>query len=212
MSWQVTHVDEIERIAEGEHVERIPVRQHFDIGAFGTNAYRSKGAGSAVIEEHDEIGSAAGGHEELYVVLSGHARFTVDGQEFDAPTGTMLFIRDPALRRTAVAQEDGTTVLGIGGPRGEAFRVAPWEASSEAWPLFREGNYEAAHDVLERVLDDYPGNANVLYNLGCTEAMTGRLDEAVDHVRAALAADPRLVETAKADTDLDPIRDRLDAP
>jgi hypothetical protein len=36
-------------------------------------------------------------------------------------------VREPAVVRSAVANEADTAVLGIGAPAGEPYRVAPWE-------------------------------------------------------------------------------------
>ena len=49
-----------------------------------------------------------------------------------------------------------------------------------------------------------------LYNLACCEALAGRTDEAMDHLRASFAAtsSERLRELAREDSDLDPIRDK----
>ena len=60
-------------------------------------------------------------------MLEGRATLTVDGEDVDAPAGTLVFVEEPAARRAAVAAEDGTTVLAIGGPVGEAYRPPPWE-------------------------------------------------------------------------------------
>jgi quercetin dioxygenase-like cupin family protein len=61
------------------------------------------------------------------VVMKGAARFTVDGEEIDAPAGTLVFISDPALTREAVATADDTVVLAIGAARGVAFEPSDWE-------------------------------------------------------------------------------------
>ena len=61
-------------------------------------------SGELVIEEHDETGGGAGGHEELYVVIAGRATFTLDGESLDAPAGTLVFISDPSVKRKAVAR------------------------------------------------------------------------------------------------------------
>jgi hypothetical protein len=100
-----------------------PIRNHFDVRAFGVNLWRHED-GSDVIPEHSEGDS---GHEELYLVLDGHATFTVDGDEIDAPAGTALFIRDPKATRKAVAKDPNTSVLSIGGWNGKAFEVSEWE-------------------------------------------------------------------------------------
>jgi hypothetical protein len=45
-----------------------------------------------------------------YVVLSGRARFTLDGVALDAPAGTLVFLPDPATRRHAVAEQAGAAL------------------------------------------------------------------------------------------------------
>src|SRR5437868_12157248 len=88
-----------------------PIRKQLGIQAFGVNAWTAKEVGDQLISEHHEVPS---GHEELYLVLAGRATFTVDGDEVDAPTGALVFVRDPAAKRGAVAAERGTTVLVVG--------------------------------------------------------------------------------------------------
>ncbi|MDX6702469.1 MAG: hypothetical protein QOF26_2695, partial [Baekduia sp.] len=84
--------------------------------------------GERVVEEHDERNDAGdGGHEELYVVVAGHARFTIDGEDVDAPQGTLIFLPEPAAHRGAVAVADGTTVLAIGADPDRCFTVSEWE-------------------------------------------------------------------------------------
>lgn len=107
------------------------VRRHFDVQAFGVNV-ASANAGDEMIEEHheaDDEENETNGHEELFVVMSGHAQFTVDGEEIDAPAGTIVFVRDPALLRAARATVDETTIFIVGGPAGAPYTVSRWEAS-----------------------------------------------------------------------------------
>lgn len=108
------------------------VRRHFDIRAFGVNAATGD-AGQEVIEPHDERDDEeqlTDGHEELFAVISGHAVFTVAGEAIDAPAGTLVFVRDPAITRSAVATEDGTAILAIGAAVGKAYEISRWE---RAW-------------------------------------------------------------------------------
>ena len=81
--WESVRLDEIEPIpvVDGTLLWR-PVRRTLDIGAFGINAYVAPKAGDDVVEEHTERSL---GHEEVYVVLSGRATFTLDGEALDAP-------------------------------------------------------------------------------------------------------------------------------
>ena len=108
------------------------VRRHFDVRAFGVNAATGN-AGDEMIDEHheaDEEGNPANGdqrHEELFAVMTGHAVFTVDGEEIDAPAGTIVFVRNPALLRFARAAADGTAILAVGGRPGASYEVSRWE-------------------------------------------------------------------------------------
>jgi hypothetical protein len=205
--WEVTRLDDLDAIPVGDGVVWRPIRKRFGIRAFGTNAYTSEGVGQHIVEEHDETGSGAGGHEELYVVIRGRATFTVDGETVDAPAGTMVFVGDPALKRVAIAEEEGTVVLAVGGEPGRAYEVSPWETNFASLPLLKEGRYAEAVELLAEGLRDHPGNASILYNLACAESLDGRTAEALAHLRESLAAGPpRYTERAKVDPDFDPIR------
>lgn len=107
-----------------------PVRRTLGIESFGIDAYTGD-AGEHVVEEHDELGGGAGGHEEVYAVITGRATFMVAGDEIDAGPGTLVFVRDPAARRAAVAAADGTTLLALGGVPGQAFRPSKTAAWAE---------------------------------------------------------------------------------
>jgi hypothetical protein len=186
-----------------------PLRAALGVRAFGINAYTAQSAGDLVVEEHDETGSGAGEHEELYVVVAGRARFTLGGEELDAPAGTCVFLPDPSVVRAAVAAEPGTTVLAIGGPVGEPYRVSAWEYFFRAAPYAEAADWDRAAAVAAEGLADHPANAALLYNLACFEARAGRLDDALGHLRAASAADPEHVRAwAAEDADLDALRGR----
>ena len=182
-----------------------PVRLHFGINSFGINAYSAR-AGERVIEEHDELGHGAGRHEELYFVATGHATFELGGEEVDAPAGTAVFVRDPAVRRGAVAKEADTTVLVVGGVPGRAFEPSPWEAWLAAKPLLDAGQPDRGAAVFLQALERHPGNSNVLYNLACFESLAGRPDDALAHLTEAIELDPRMREWARADEDFAAIR------
>jgi hypothetical protein len=128
------HLDAVEPIVfhSDDEPDWKPLRHDLGIGAFGVNAWVAKAVGDQAIERHDEAPEegATAGHEELYVVIAGAARFTVDGQELDAPAGTLVFVSDPSLTREAVATEPDTTVLVVGAARGVAFEPSDWEVRS----------------------------------------------------------------------------------
>jgi mannose-6-phosphate isomerase-like protein (cupin superfamily) len=182
----------------------LQVRRHFGIGAVGVNAYRAS-AGGRVIEDHDELGTTAGRHEELYLVVSGRARFAIGDEEVDAPAGTLVFV-PPETRRGAFAEEDGTTVLVLGGKPGEPFTVSPWEEAADAWWAYEAKDYERAIELYEEVLVKHPGAAGMLFNLACCEALAGRGDSAIQHLEQAAEIDERFRAYAADDSDFDPIR------
>jgi tetratricopeptide (TPR) repeat protein len=208
--YQALHLSELEAVPVTDTLVWRPVRRTLGVEAFGVNAYTAANAGDELVEDHDERGTAAGGHQELYVVLSGRATFLVGGEEIDAPAGTLVFLRDPSVRRAAHAAEAGSTVFAIGGTPGAAYEVSPWEYFFAAIPHTKAGDWERAVDTVREGLERYPDNAAVLYNLGCYEAQAGRLDEALAHVRRALDLNPTLRDAAADDSDLDPIRGELD--
>ena len=182
----------------------LPVRRHFGIGAFGVNGWTAADAGAQVIGEHDE---RTLGHEELYLGVEGRATFSLDGETVDAPAGTLVFVRDPAVTRAAIAAEPATTVLAVGAKRGETYAAPAWEANMDAFPLFAEGNFERARQILEAALAEHGEQPTLLYNLACAEARLGEKELAVDHVVRAMTAEPRFREYALGDDDLTAIRD-----
>ena len=190
--------------------ERQAVRSALGITSFGINAFRAP-EGGEVIREHDEDGLGSSRQEELYLVLAGTATFDVDGDSFDAPTGTLVHVR-PEAKRKAVAKDGEATIIAIGGTPGEAFVPAPPEAA-EAFAAYNEGDYETAVAKQLVVVEQRPDNVLVLFNAACFEARVGRTDEAIEHLQRAVAADERIKENIRTDEDLDSIREdpRFDA-
>ena len=204
--FETAHLSELDSIPVNDTLVWRPIRRRFDIRAFGVNAYTAENAGDELVEDHDEAGGGAGHHEELYFVAVGHARFTVAGEEIDAPTGTLVFVRDPTARRRAVAVEARSTVLAVGGARAEAFTPSPWEHYFAAIPHARRGDYAKAVETVAAGLEEHPDNASLLYNLACYESLAGQEESALEHLRHAVELDPGTAEWARSDSDLDAIR------
>ena len=205
MSYETAHLSELESIPVGDRglVWR-PIRSRFDIRAFGVNAYTAE-PGNEVVEEHTE---ETYGHEEMYVVVSGRATFTLNDEEVDAPAGTIVHLPDPSVRRTAVARDPGTTVLAVGGKRGEAFQPSAWEL------FFRAGKLppEEAVRLLEESAAYDKETASFQYNLACYRALAGDRDGALEAFRRAFELSPdRVRGWAPGDSDLDSIRAEVDA-
>jgi tetratricopeptide (TPR) repeat protein len=179
-----------------------PLRKHFGITAFGINAYTAAEAGQDVVEEHTEERL---GHEEVYVVVSGRATFVLDGEEHDVPAGSAVYLRDPAVKRFARAEEPGTTVLAIGGKPGQ-HEISAWEYFFAAYPKADAGDFDGALAELDAGLEQRPDHPALLYHRACILTRAGRLDEARDYLDRALAADPELKKWADEDEDLAPLR------
>ena len=188
--WQTLRLDALEPI-RAAGVNWKPLRRTLGIQAFGTNAYVA-GHGEDVVEEHSEERL---GHEEVYVVVSGRATFTLDGEEYDAPGGTIVHLADPSVRRHARAEEPNTVVLAIGGKPGEAYTPSAWE-----W---------AALALLDEALERFPDHVAVLLSIACCQALAGRDDAALETLRRAEAIEPQVREWAAGDADLASVRARL---
>jgi mannose-6-phosphate isomerase-like protein (cupin superfamily) len=124
-TYKVTHIDDLP-FEEGSSpgTEWKPVRRIFDIGSFGTALSRATKAGDVLTHDHDEVEAR---HEELFLIVSGHATYRVDGEEIDAPAGTFLYVPDPATTRGVVAREAGTTMFVVGAEPGAAFTPSDWD-------------------------------------------------------------------------------------
>jgi len=205
MAFRTLRIDELDPIAV-TGLRWHPVRHALGVRAFGINAY-SGDRGEDVIERHTEDGSD---HEEMYMVLRGRARFELDGERVDAAAGTLVFLPDPATSRYAVAEEDGTIVLALGGKPDH--EISAWEWRFRAQPLADAGEWEKGIALLRDGLAANPGDGGTLYDLACFEAQLGRLDDAAQHLQEAVAARPEAREWAQDDRDLDALRERPDFP
>ena len=200
---KLAHVDELDAIEMPDGFVWRPVRRHFGIRAFGTNAY-TPGASGQIVEEHTE---QINEHEEIYLVLHGRVRFTVGDDEHELGPGQLVFVRDPSLRRSGVALTEDAAVLAVGGKPGEAHEISAWEYTFAASPHLREGRYDDARKVLLEGLEARPGRPPLLYDLGCVEALAGETDKALELLNEAVAADDRFREYAQTDEDFASIRD-----
>ena len=204
-NYAVARLDEIEVVDDGREPMR-PVRHHFGIQAFGVNTWTAADAGDRIINEHDEADTGQDGHEELYFVHSGRARFEIDGENVDAPTGTFVFVR-PAAKRTAFAEEPGTTIVAMGGTPGKAYESHGWEIWAPLNRLYQAGEYAEAADRGSELLADNPEYPALFYNVACVESLAGRKDDALEHLRAAVEKSDQLRKLAADDSDLDAIRE-----
>ena len=200
--YAIARLDEIDSLADGRYSYR-PVRHHFGITSFGVTAWAGAGAGDPIINEYDEESEAA---EELFVVVSGRAIFEVEGEEVEAASGTLIFTRQ-GTRRTAVAAEPGTTILLFDGRPGKAYDATGWELWAPLRPLYDSGEHSELRSRLQDAIAANPQYPMLVYNLACSESLSGHTAEAIDHLRSAVGASEKLRADAREDSDFNLIRD-----
>ena len=199
--YAVAQLDEIDEISDGRCPSR-PVRFHFGITSFGVNAWTGRETGDRIINEHDE----ADENEELYLVHSGRARFEFDGEPVDAPAGSFVFV-EPGVKRTAFAEEPGTTLVAIGGTPGQAYEPHGYEVWAPLRPFYEAGEYAEVADRGRQVIEEHPEYPFVIYNVACCESLAGRTEDAIVHLRLAIDGSEQFRSYARGDTDFDPIRE-----
>jgi hypothetical protein len=198
-NWKVARLEEIERRGRD-----IPVREHLGIHSFGINGLTPADDGT-LVSEHDETGS---GQEELYIVVDGQATFEVDGETFDAPAGTMVFV-PPEVRRKATGSG---TVHAHGATPGEVYQAIDW---GEAWSFhqqsmiaYGEQRYEDALSAVRGGLETMPENGGLHYNYACFATLAGDTgDETFSHLRRSVELHPPFREQARRDEDLEAVRE-----
>jgi tetratricopeptide (TPR) repeat protein len=201
--YAVAHVDDIEESSDaGCHYR--PIRQHLGITAFGATAWTARAAGERVMNEHDEDDPTA--DQELFLVLRGHAVFEVDGDRIDAPTGTLVFV-PPGSKRTASAVEAQTIIIAVEGTPGKAYEARGWELWAPLAPLYAAGQYEEVAARLTALVSAHPQYPMLFFNLACCESQCGRTSEALEHLQHAVEMSEEFRQSAREDSDLDPIRD-----
>lgn len=183
--------------------ELIPVRHTLGFRAAGVNGWKADTDGQ-LIPPHEEDS----GNEELYVVVSGSATFTVGDESADAPAGTLVYV-PPEVMRTAVASEDGTIVFVVGGSVGEAFNAGGWDSFALADGYRQAGRLEEGRAIMAQLIAEKPDYWPTTYNAGCFEALAGNKDAAFEHLRRAkeLDTEGQSAPYFREDSDLDPLRD-----
>ena len=191
--------DEEPVLTAGGRLQWVPVRRRLGIGAFGTNAFRATAAGEPVVEDHEE----SPGQEELYVVVRGRAEFFIGDERVEATAGTVVFVPEPGVRRRAVAMEDGTTVLAVGGWRGRPYHSLAWEPIYLAQEFMRSGDWETAAETLEREAGEHLDTAIVQFRLACCHARAGRHDLAMSKLARAIDINPDMRQRAEQEEHLE---------
>ena len=166
-----------------------------------------------MVEEHDETGGGAGGHEEVYIVVAGRATFTVGGETLDAPAGTIVFISRPG------GEAEGGR-RGGGDARARRRRRARARLRGLALGVLLRCDARVPGGALGRgdradargARASIPGNPAILYNLACAESRAAGPSMRSRIFGQAIRRDPKYAERARDDSDFDPIRARARLP
>jgi mannose-6-phosphate isomerase-like protein (cupin superfamily) len=124
--FSVRRLDEIPGVPDADpgDPDWKPLRHHFGLDGFGVNCFVQPEAGGGLVPDHRETETR---HQELYIVISGRAEFVLEGEPFDCPAVTCIAIRDPEVRRSAIAIEPNTTLLVVGATPGRPYEVSQWD-------------------------------------------------------------------------------------
>jgi hypothetical protein len=202
--YEILSLDELDRVPRRGSGEVLrPLRRRLGFRPFGVNVWSADAPGDKLIPPHDEDS----GHEELYVVVRGSARFTVGDETVDAPAGTLIHVRSGTFR-VATATEAATTVLVAGAKEGEAFVPGGWEDVQVAFALLAAGDAAAGRAVMQEATapEEYLWGRH--YNLACYEAMAGETAAALEQLRIAVELNrDEVMKWLPHDSDLDPVRD-----
>jgi tetratricopeptide (TPR) repeat protein len=205
MAYATADLNDIEEVTDGRAPWRA-VRHHFGIRSFGVNAWTGANVGDRILNEHTETSDDEEEDEELYFVHSGRARFELDGERVDAPAGTFVFV-SPPVKRTAFAEEPGTTIVAMGGRPGQVFTPWGWDVWRPLQHLYESGRYDECIERGRALVEADPDYPLPLYNLACCESLAGRTDDAIEHLRLAIERFEGFRNYAANDSDLVAIRD-----
>ena len=206
-SFRVLAIAEEEPVlTEGGSLQWVPMRRRLGIGAFGINAFRAPHEGDSVVEDHVE----SPGQEEVYLVVSGRVRFTIDGEQIDAGAGTAVFVPRPDVRRSGIALDSDTAVVAVGGWRDKPYHSLPWEPIYLAQEAMLREDWAEAAETLEREAGEHRDTGIVQFRLACCHAQMGELDQAMNELQHAVEAAPGIRDRVASEKLLSPLREHAD--
>jgi tetratricopeptide (TPR) repeat protein len=192
--YRVLTLGEVEAVPGPASLAWRPLRDALGLRAFGASSFVAASAGEDVVEPHTEVEGR--GHQELYVVMRGAARFTLDGESFDAPAGTLVSVPDPRVHRHGVAIEPDTEVLAFGGD--PVFRPAGHEWIWRVRHLLPD-RIEQARALVDAGLAELPDSPGIWYAQALVAAAEQQPERAREWLAKAVERAPRLLEEARAE-------------
>jgi hypothetical protein len=160
------------------------------------------------------------GRHSGFARVSDEADRTEHVFHFCPDCGSQVFCSDPAEPDDVVVSVGSFADPSFPPPTESGYesRRHPWVGLPEAirrdalelWdsvrPLYDAGRYAEAADLGRELIEAYPGQGRLYYNVACCESLAGRAQDAVEHLRLAVAAWEGCREMARGDADFDPVR------
>ena len=135
----------------------------------------------------------------------GSSVFHTEPDEVDKIVVFVGAFADPSFPQPSESGYDASRHPWVGLPDSvTAYDPTLWEPVQ---PLYAEGRYAEAAALGNELLERYPNQAYLLYNVACCESLSGQDADATAHIARAIELWPGCREMASADSDFDPLRD-----
>ena len=202
---RVAQLDDIEGYSDEGRPTWRPIRTALGVHAFGINAWEATEPGQQLIGEHDEVGAGAGGHEEVYVVTSGRARFTVDGRPI-RPRRARSSSSGPGEHALGHGRGAGHGRPGRGRQARRGVQRLAVGALGRGAPLLEDPGVGAGDRGARRPARRAAGQRRDALQPRLRRG-TGRSGRgAIVHLQRAVELDPRFRDHAQTDPDLESLR------
>lgn len=117
VTWKIADINNIKPRKEEWPKGLHSIGYQMDITGFGING-KTVNKGEGLTPAHTEQDT---NQQEVFVILSGSAEFSLDGIKQKVGPGFILAL-EPSVMRSAKALEDNTTMLSLGGEPGKAYK------------------------------------------------------------------------------------------
>jgi hypothetical protein len=200
--WRVVALEDVEQLRwRDTDLVWLPLRCALETRIAGFGAYIAEHAGQTIVEPHSESVDGRG-HEELYVVLRGAAAFRLGDSQLDVASGGFVLVRDPSVRRSAVALVPDTAVLAIGDEARFEPAIGEWIERARAYASTEPAR---AWTLVDELRQEHSPNPGVDIAEAIVAARCGESEHAREALARVLRERPALSGDLARDPDLGPL-------